>query len=104
MASAMRSMKPAIYAYKSEYTPPDQSAGEVNIGPMANAMARNPVARTAIVRDDNTGMLAIDKGKAEKIIMGSLASLQHQIDDIDHDVPRAIRARKRRGDDAEASR
>jgi hypothetical protein len=97
MAAAMRSMKPAVYAYKPDYTPPDQYTGEVNVGPMANAMARNPVARTAIVEDPSTGLLAIDKGKAERVIMGSLASLQHQIDDLEP-------ARKKRRSDAVASR
>jgi hypothetical protein len=94
MAKAMRSMDPAVYAYKPEYSPPDQKPGEENIGPMANAMARNPIARTAIVRDGGTGMLAIDKTKAEKLVMGSLASLQHQIDDLEDDAPRARRKRQ----------
>lgn len=102
MAKAMRSMDPAVYAYKPEYSPPDQKPGEVNVGPMANAMAKDPVARTAIVRDADSGMLAIDKTKAEKVIMGSLAALQHQVDELQGDVPRAERAKKqrRRGESA----
>lgn len=96
MADAMRSMDPAVYAYKGKFTPPDQKPGEVNVGPMANKMAEDPVARTAIVRDDKSGMLAIDKTKLEKVIAGSLASLQHQIDDLEDDVPRAVRAKRSR--------
>lgn len=97
MADAMRSMQPSVYAYKPEYAGRNgQSAGEVNVGPMANEMAKDPVARTAIVRDPGSGMLAIDKTKAEKVIMGSLASLQHQIDGIGGDVPRASSAKKQR--------
>ncbi|HET9045089.1 MAG TPA: hypothetical protein VFN70_18165 [Burkholderiales bacterium] len=96
MADAMRSMDPAVYAYKGKFTPPDQKQGEVNVGPMANKMAADPVARTAIVRDDETGMLAIDRTKLDKVMAGSLASLQHQIDELEDDVPRAVRAKKQR--------
>ena len=103
MAQAMRSMEASPYAYKEGLRPPEQKPGEVNIGPMANKMAADPVARTAIVRDPGTGLLAIDKDKATKVIMGSLASLQDQLDDMKNDVPRAARAKKqrRRGDSAQ---
>lgn len=80
MADAMRTMSPGVYAYKPEFTPPEQKPGEVNIGPMANNMAKDNVAGTAIVTNPETGMLAIDKDKGLKLVMGSLASLQHQLD------------------------
>jgi hypothetical protein len=99
MAGAMRSMEPAPYAYKPEYAQASgQAPGEVNVGPMANKMAKDPVARTAITRDPETGLLAIDKDKGLKVVMGSLASLQDQMDDIKNDVPRAARAKKVRRD------
>lgn len=97
MAGAARSMEPSSYSYKSEYRPDSQSPGEVNVGPMANNMARDPVASTAIVQDPKSGMLAIDKDKGLKVVMGSLASLQHQIDSM-KDGRRAKGAQRARPD------
>jgi hypothetical protein len=97
MAGAMRAMEASPYSYKDEFRPDEQAPGEVNVGPMANKMAEDPVARTAIVRDPETKLLAIDKDKGLKVVMGSLASLQDQIDDM-NDVPRAVRAKKARQD------
>lgn len=88
MADAMRSMEPSPYRYKPEHRPPEQAPGEVNVGPMADEMARDKVARTAIVRDDDSDLLAIDKDKGLKLVMGSLASLQHQVDSMKGDAPR----------------
>jgi hypothetical protein len=83
MADAARSMAPAPYAYKPQYVGASgQAPGEVNVGPMANAMAKDPVASTAIVKDPQTGMLAIDKDKGLKLVMGSLAVQQHEIDQL----------------------
>ncbi len=80
MASANRSMVPSSYEYKSEFTPPEQEPGEENIGPMADKMKRDRVAGTAIVTDPDTKMLAIDKTKGLKLVMGGLADLQRQVD------------------------
>lgn len=97
MAEAMRSMAPSVYAYKPDFAGKNgQKPGEANVGPMADEMAKDPVARTAIVRDPGSGMLAIDKSKAEKVIMGSLASLQHQLDELGNGEPRADGAKRRR--------
>lgn len=83
MADAARSMTPSPYAYKPQYVGRSgQSEGEVNVGPMANAMAKDPVASTAISKDPDTGLLMIDKDKGLKLTMGSLASMQHQIDEM----------------------
>jgi hypothetical protein len=79
MASANRSMEPSAYAYKPEFKPAEQKPGEVNVGPMAQNMAADPVAKTAIVTMPD-GMLAIDKDKGLKLVMGSIASLQKQVD------------------------
>ena len=82
MASANRSMRPHVYEYKPEYAGrAGQDVGEKNVGPMANDMARDPVASVAIERQPD-GMLAIDKDKAMKLTMGSLADLQFQIDEL----------------------
>ncbi len=82
MADANRSMAPSSYQYRPEFTPPEQQPGETNVGPMANKMEANPVAKTAIVKDPQTGLLAIDKTKALKLTMGGLSSLQRQVDQL----------------------
>lgn len=82
MFAAMKSMKPSLYAYKPEFKPPEQSPGEVQAGPMANNMERDPVAGTAIVKDPHTGLLAIDKDKALKLTMGSLAVLADDVEQL----------------------
>jgi hypothetical protein len=82
MFAAMRSMKPQIYAYKSEFKPPEQQEGELQAGPMANNMARDPIAAMTLVRDPNTGLLAIDKDKALKLTMGSLATLADDVEEL----------------------
>ncbi len=82
MADANRSMAPSSYEYKPEFTPPDQRPGEKNVGPMANHMEADPVAKTAIVKDPGTGLLSIDKTKALKLTMGGLASLQREVDEL----------------------
>ncbi len=81
MAAANRAMVPSAYAYKPQYLPPEQKPGEVNVGPMAQNMARDPVAGTAIVKGPD-GMLAIDKDKGLKLVMGGLSSLQREVDAI----------------------
>ena len=80
MAAANRSMAPFSYEYKPEFTPPEQQPGEENVGPMANKMKANPIAKTAIVEDPKTSLLAIDKTKGLKLVMGGLADLQRQVD------------------------
>ncbi len=82
MAAANRSMAPSIYEYKAEFTPPEQKPGEKNVGPMANKMKANPIAATAIVLNPETGLLAIDKTKGLKLVMGGLADLQRQVDSM----------------------
>ncbi len=82
MADANRSMVASSYEYRPEFTPPEQRLGEQNIGPMADKMKANPVAGTAIVRDPESGMLAIDKTKGLKLVMGGLSDVQRQIDEM----------------------
>lgn len=80
MADANRAMEASSYEYKPEFTPPEQAPGEKNVGPMANKMAADPIAKTAIVEDPDTGLLGIDKTKGLKLALGGLSDLQRQID------------------------
>jgi hypothetical protein len=82
MFKAMKAMEPSLYSYKPEFRPPEQAPGEVQAGPMANNMERDPIAGTAITRDPGTGLLAIDKDKALKLTMGSLAVLADDVESL----------------------
>ncbi len=83
MASAMRSMEPKVYEYKAEFAADEgQRPGDKNVGPMAQAMDKDPVASTVIVHDPDTGLMGIDKAKGLKLALGSLADLQRQLDDL----------------------
>lgn len=83
MAKAMRTMKPYSYEYKPQFAGQNgQHVGDENVGPMANPMAKDPVAKTAIVKDPNTGLLGIDKAKGLKLALGGLADLQRQVDEL----------------------
>lgn len=81
MAEANRSMVPSSYSYKPGFESPGQAPGETNVGPMAQNMAADPVASNAVVQDPETGLLALDKEKSLKLVMGSAASLQQQNDE-----------------------
>ena len=80
MADANRAMVPSSYSYKPGFESPGQAPGETNVGPMAQNMAADPIARNAVVQDPETGLLALDKEKSLKLVMGSAASLQEQND------------------------
>lgn len=80
MADANRSMAASAYQYRPEWTPSGQAQGEPNVGPMAQTMAQNPVTATAVRQDPRTGMLVLDQGKLTKVLAGSVANLQQQID------------------------
>ena len=83
MAQANRSMEPSSYEYKPEFAEAEgQKPGEKNVGPMADKMEADPVARTAIVKDPETGLLGIDKAKGLKLVMGGLSSVQKQLDEL----------------------
>ncbi len=79
-ADANRSLRAEPYTYKDEFRPPEQEPGEVNVGPMAQTMAKDPVARTAIKEAPGSDLLTIDRDKGLKVVMGGLASLQNQVD------------------------
>lgn len=69
------------YAYKPEYVPAGQDQGEVNYGPSADELEKNPLTATAIKKDPN-GMRMVDMPKLVKVNTGSIANLQQQIDEL----------------------
>ena len=82
MAGANRAMRPSVYEYKPEFAGrAGQAPGEKNVGPMAQNMAKDPVARVAVEKQPD-GLLAIDRDKGLKLVMGSVASLQEQVDNL----------------------
>lgn len=79
-ANAARALKSEPYVYKPGMTPPEQAPGELNVGPMAQRMAADPVAGTAVVKQPN-GLLAIDIPKYTKVLGAVAAGQQEQIDE-----------------------
>lgn len=69
------------YAYKPEFSPPEQAHGELNWGPSADEMVKNPLMATA-VKPDETGMKRIDVNKLVKNNTAGIASLQQQLDEM----------------------
>lgn len=82
MAETNRALRGAPYTYRKGLTPDEQSPGEVNVGPMAQNLAKDPVARTAVKKDPKTGMLALDRDKVLKLNSSGIAALQRQIDEM----------------------
>lgn len=83
MKDANRSMAASPYTYKPGMAEANgQTPDEVNVGPMAQKMAKSPVAATAVEKDPNTGMLALDRDKMLKVVAGGVASLQQQVDGL----------------------
>lgn len=70
------------YVYKPEFRPPEQAPGEVNVGPTAQTMLRNPATATAVKRDPETGLLSVDANKLTKVNSTAIADLQKQIDGL----------------------
>lgn len=86
MAGAARAMEAAPYSYKEEFRPPEQAPGEVNVGPMAQNMAKDPVARTAVRQDPNSGLLSLDRDKMLKVLAGTSAAQQQQLDEANRQI------------------
>lgn len=93
VANANRAQESSAYAYKPEFTPPEQEEGELNVGPMAQTMAEDPVASTA-VKKDPSGLLVLDNNKLNKVQSAGLASLQRQVDALSKAV---LSSRMRKG-------
>lgn len=82
IAGANRAQASSAYSYKPGFAEAaGQKRGEVNVGPMAQRMAKDPVARTA-VEEDESGLLMLDKDKLSKLHSAGIASLQKQIDGL----------------------
>jgi hypothetical protein len=94
-ADANRSMEASAYAYKPGFdAEAGQKPGEVNVGPMAQNMAQSPVAATAVKQDDQ-GLLSLDRDKMLKVMAGGIASLQDQVDQLRPSVmARRLRGKK----------
>lgn len=80
--NANRSQVSSPYTYKPEYTPPEQAQGEPNVGPMAQNLASDPVAATAVKQNPQNGMLMLDTNKLTKLHSAGIASLQQQVDEL----------------------
>lgn len=78
---ANRRMAGFPYAYKPEFTPPEQAPGELNYGFSAQELEKNPITATAVRKDPN-GMSAVDMKKLVKTQAAGIASLQDQIDQL----------------------
>lgn len=91
---AARSLASAPYTYKPGMTPPEQAPGEPNYGPMAQNMAADPVASTAIVKQPD-GMLAIDIPKYTKVLGAAAADNQAQDDEQERRLALLERRAKR---------
>lgn len=83
MADANRAQSGSIYSYKPEFAAGQgQAPGEMNVGPMAQTMAADPLASSAVAQDPQTGMLQLDRDKLSKLQSAGIASLQRQVDNI----------------------
>lgn len=82
LAGAARAMQGYEYAYKPGMTPPEQRPGERNVGPMAQQMAADPVARN-IVKKGPDGLLMLDTNKMVKTLGAISADQQRQNDEQD---------------------
>jgi hypothetical protein len=80
LAESARALESAPYAYKPEFTPPDQRPGEMNVGPMAQNLAIDPLASSAVKKTED-GMLALDRDKLLKLNSAQIANLQKQLDE-----------------------
>lgn len=89
MAEANRAMDPEVYRYKPG-TGEDPSA--VHVGPIAQRMAADPVASTAIRRLPD-GTLAVDGAGADRLALAGNAANQRQIDELRAEIARLQRGR-----------
>lgn len=83
VAGANRAQEASAYTYKPGIAEKSgQTPGEVNVGPMAQTMASDPVASTAVKQDPGTGLYVLDSNKLSKLHSAGIGSLQKQVDDI----------------------
>lgn len=89
MGAALDAMQPYAYRYKPGF---GENPNAQQVGPMAQPMARDPVAATAIVQDPRSGLLGIDMKNATKLALGGLGYLKDRQDQTDRSIA-AIAAR-----------
>lgn len=95
MAESNRALEAKPYTYKPEFAAVSgQQPGEQNVGPMAQRMARNPVAGTAVEKDPRTGLLTLDRDKLAKVTAGGVADLQQQVDGLKSVMARRVGAKR----------
>lgn len=83
MAASNRALAAQPYEYKPENAARNgQAPGEQNVGPMAQNMASDPVARTAVETDPQTGTMVLNRDKLAKVTAGGVADLQQQVDQL----------------------
>lgn len=92
MGGALDAMQPFAYRYKPGY---GENPNAQQVGPMAQPMARDPVASTAIVQDPRSGLLGIDQKNATKLALGGLGYLKDRQDATDRTLA-ALAARRTR--------
>lgn len=68
-----RGLAPSTYDYKDGYGTPGPK-----MGPMANAMAENPLTATAVRRDPGDGLLSIDSADGLKVALGGVGHLSEK--------------------------
>jgi len=96
LANANRAMAAQPYTYKPGIAEQNgQSPHEVNVGPMANRMAADPVAATAVKEDPESGLLTLDRDKMLKVVAGGVAAAQRQLDEQKQQM--SIMAQRLRG-------
>lgn len=81
IAESNRSLVSSPYAYREEFTPPEQEPGEPNVGPMAQNMERSEVAGTA-VKQTPDGLKLVDESKLTKVNSAGISDLQRQVDEL----------------------
>lgn len=78
---ANRRMAAEPYSYKDGFVPPEQRPGEMNYGPMAQNLEKNPITATT-VKKDPAGVRVVDLTKLAKVHSGAIANLQGQLDEL----------------------
>lgn len=79
---AARRMEGTPYSYKEKFRPEEQEPGEVNVGPMAQNLEKNPITATVVKEDPKSGMKMVDMAKLVKVQSTEIAHLQEQIDEM----------------------
>jgi hypothetical protein len=80
VADANRAMRGEPYAYRPEYTPPNERSGQPHFGFMAQNLEKSPVSATA-VEEGPDGMKRVDRDRMLQVVAAGVADLQRQQDE-----------------------